>query len=142
MPVAAEATPVVFSLDKTDVAGFGAGPYGQVSLDLIGSGIYAGKIKITVDVSSFSGKTFKVIDTGTHEAFSFNTILGGPFTSPTFTMSGFSVSSLSQLASSPGTNPGFGSFDLAVQSTCTNPGTVSGQCTVTFTSGMRVVSPA
>src|SRR5690242_11099139 len=70
----AEASPIVFSLDKTDVAGFGAGPYGQVTLDLMGSGAYAGKINITVDVSSFSGKTFKVIDTGTHEAFSFNTI--------------------------------------------------------------------
>ena len=122
MPAIADASPVTFSLDKTDVAGFGAGPYGQVTLDLIGSGTYAGKIKISVDVSSFSGKTFKIVDTGTHEAFSFNTILGGPFTAPTFSMSGFTVSSLSQVPSSPGTNPGFGSFDLAVQSTCTNPG--------------------
>ena len=118
----AEASPVVFVLDKTDVIGFGAGPYGQVTLDLMGGGAYAGKIKISVDVTSFSGKTFKVIDTGTHEAFSFNTILGGPFSAPTYTMSGFSVSSLSQAPPSPGTNPGFGSFDLAVQSTCTNPG--------------------
>jgi len=78
-----------------------------------------------VDVSSFSGKTFKIVDTGTHEAFSFNTILAGPFTSPSFTMSGFSVSGLSQAPASPGTNPPFGSFDLAVQSICTNPGKCS-----------------
>src|SRR5438477_10615792 len=72
-----------------------------------------------------SGKTFKIIDTGTHEAFSFNTTIAGPYNSSTFTITTPSYPVVGAPFSAnyaPSTNPEFGSFDMALNSDCTNPG--------------------
>jgi hypothetical protein len=105
-------TDCTYNLDSTQVPGFGTGPYGTVELQLI-----SGKIKFTIDLADGFG--FNLIDTGTHEAFSFNNTLGNP----TMTMSNFSSTLYSAVSGSPGSNPPFSNFANGVQSTtCTNGG--------------------
>lgn len=119
--VSAEATPLVFVLDTSNTFGNSATGYGTVTLTLMNSGPYQGQIRIDV-VMGGSGKTFKIIDTGTHEAFSFNTKIAGPYNASTFTMSGFVPGYPFSANYNPSSNPQFGAFDMALNSTCTNPG--------------------
>jgi hypothetical protein len=78
--VCASTTDCTFNLNSTDVGAFGAGPFGTVELKLNGSAI-----DFTVDLADGFG--FNLIDTGTHEAFSFNNVIGG-----TLALSSFSSS--------------------------------------------------
>jgi len=118
--VCASSTDCIFNLDNTDVSAFGAGPYGTVELKLNGSAI-----GFTIDLADGFG--FNLIDTGTHEAFSFNNVIGG-----TLTMSSFSSNLYSDFGAGPGTNPPFSTFTHALKSTCTN-GSGCGVNTLTFT---------
>lgn len=104
--VCANTTNCTFNLNSTEVGAFGSGPYGTVNLELI-----TNTIKITVDLAD----GFKLIDTGSHEAFSFNNNLGG-----SVTMASFSNAAYAQIAGSPGTNSPFSTFMHGVSSTCTN----------------------
>ncbi|MGH9647147.1 MAG: PEP-CTERM sorting domain-containing protein [Bryobacteraceae bacterium] len=106
--VCASTTDCIFNLNSTEVVAFGAGPYGTVELKLDGSAI-----DFTVDLADGFG--FNLIDSGTHEAFSFNNEIGG-----TLALSGFSSSLYSDYGAGPGTNPPFSSFTNAVKSSCTN----------------------
>jgi len=117
--VCASTTDCTFNLNSTDVVAFGAGPYGTVELKLDGSAI-----DFTVDLADGFG--FNLIDTGTHEAFSFNNEIGG-----TLALSGFSSSLYSDYGAGPGTNPPFSIFTNAVKSSCTN-GSGCGVNTLTF----------
>ncbi len=118
--VCASATDCTFTFSSTDVAAFGAGPFGTVNLALNGSAI-----NFTIDLADGFG--FNLIDTGTHEAFSFNNAVGG-----TLALSNFSSSLYSDFGASPGTNPPFSTFTNAVKSTCTN-GSGCGVNVLTFT---------
>jgi hypothetical protein len=108
--VCASTTDCTFNLNSTDVGAFGAGPFGTVELKLNGSAI-----DFTVDLADGFG--FNLIDTGTHEAFSFNNVIGG-----TLALSSFSSSLYADFGAGPGTNPPFSTFTNAVSSTCTNGG--------------------
>ena len=106
--VCASTTDCTFNLNNTNVAAFGAGPFGTVELKLVG-----GTIDFTVDLADGFG--FNLIDSGTHEAFSFNNEIGG-----TLALSGFSSSLYSDYGAGPGTNPPFSTFTNAVTSSCSN----------------------
>jgi len=108
-PNIARADSLVANFNSTDVGAFGSPNYGTVQLDLVGS-----TIKITIDLADGNG--FNVIDTGGHHAFTFNGNLGGAVT-----MSSFSDVRYYDSLGGGGNSP-FGSFDYAVDSTCTNGG--------------------
>jgi hypothetical protein len=118
--VCVSTTDCIFNLDSTDVSAFGLGPYGTVELKLNGS-----TIGFTIDLADGFG--FNLIDSGTHEAFSFNNVIGGALT-----LNGFSSNLYSDYGANPGTNPPFSTFTNAVTSTCTN-GSGCGVNTLTFT---------
>jgi hypothetical protein len=118
--VCASTTDCTFNLNNTDVAAFGAGPYGTVELKLDGSAI-----DFTVDLADGFG--FNLIDSGSHEAFSFNNVIGG-----TLTMNSFSSSLYSDFGAGPGANSPFSSFTNAVSSSCIN-GSGCGVNKLTFT---------
>lgn len=118
--VCASTTDCTFTLNSTSVGAFGAGPYGTVELKLNGNAI-----DVTVDLADGFG--FNLIDSGSHEAFSFNNQTAG-----TLTMSSFSSNSYSDFGAGPGDNPPFSSFTNAVKSTCTN-GSGCGVNKLTFT---------
>ncbi len=103
-------TDCTYTFNTTAVGAFGAGPYGTVELTLSGSAI-----DFTIGLAT----GFHLIDSGTHEAFTFNDALSGAVT-----MSAFSDSSLysQESGAGPFANPGYGSFSDAVKSTCTNGG--------------------
>jgi len=108
-----------YTFDSTAVGAFGSGPYGTVELTLV-----SGSINFTIDLLS----GFHLIDTGSHEAFTFNDTVA-----ETVTIGSFSNSIYSQAAGSgPYGNSPFGSFSDAVASTCTNGGGCGDQ-SVTFT---------
>jgi hypothetical protein len=109
----AKADTLTFDITQTAVGAFGPGPYGTVTLTLNASG------GIDFDVNLADGFGFNIIDTGSHEAFSFNT--DGSVAASAITLTNFnpapplySPGSLS-VANSP-----FGTFQLTVNSTCTN----------------------
>lgn len=104
----ANTTDCVFSLNNTDVVGFGSGPFGTVELKL-----NSGAVDFIVDLADGFG--FNIIDTGSHEGFSFNNAIGG-----TLSMSNFSSPLYSDFGAGPGSNSPFSSFTNAVQSSCTN----------------------
>lgn len=107
--VCASITNCTFNFNSTAVPQFGAGPYGTVNLALNNT-----FINITIDLAS----GFNLINTGTHQAFTFNTTLAGGVT-----LSNFSSSLYSQnTGSGPFPNSPFSDFDAAVKSTCTNGG--------------------
>ncbi len=108
--VCASTTDCTFNLNTTAVGAFGSGPFGTVELKLNGSAI-----DFTVDLADGFG--FNLIDTGTHEAFSFNNVIGG-----TLALSSFSSPLYSDSGAGPGSNPPFSTFTNALKSTCTNGG--------------------
>ena len=118
--VCASTTDCTFTFNDTAVSQFGAGPYGTVELQLSGSAI-----NFTIDLAP----GFHLIDTGVHEAFTFNDTLTGAVT-----ISAFSDSSLysQESGAGPFKNPGYGYFTNAVKSSCTNGGGC-GDNTLTFT---------
>jgi hypothetical protein len=107
-----------YTFNDTGVSQFGAGPFGTVELTLSGSAI-----DFTIDLAT----GFHLIDSGAHEAFTFDDTLSGAVT-----ISAFSDSIYSQASGAgPFGNPGYGSFSDAVKSTCTNGGGC-GDNTLTF----------
>lgn len=108
-PVCLSTTNCTFDLNDTNVGAFGAGPFGTVNLALSGSAI-----TFTIDLAD----GFNLIDSGSHEAFTFNNTLGGAVT-----ISDFSSALYSQnLGAGPFHNSPFSDFGDAVTSTCTNGG--------------------
>jgi|SRR5579864_5138745 len=110
-------TDCTYTFDTTAVSAFGAGPFGTVELTLVGS---------LIDFSIKLAPGFTLIDTGTHEAFTFNDTLTG----------GVTISAISSATYTQGTgpfnNPGFSTFtDGLISTTCTNGGGC-GSNTLTF----------
>ena len=95
LAIAGAASADTFTLNTTDVVGFGAPPYGQVVTG-------GGGTSLTITLTLFNGTT---TDTGTHEALTFN--LGGTVTNAVFTGAGPNLNLLT-FAAYPGSynNPG------------------------------------
>ena len=110
----------IIDLNYTQVGAFGSGPYGTVELKLNGS-----SIDFTVDLADGFG--FNLIDSGSHEAFSFNNMIGG-----TLALSNFSSPLYSDYGAGPGANSPFSTFTNALTSSCTN-GSGCGVNKLTFT---------
>lgn len=109
-----------YAFDATGVSQFGAGPFGTVELKL-----NSGAIDFTIDLADGFG--FNLIDSGSHEAFSFNNVIGGALT-----LSSFSSPLYSDFGAGPGANSPFSTFTNAVTSTC-NSGSGCGVNLLTFT---------
>lgn len=112
-------TDCTYTFDTTAVGAFGAGPYGTVELTLNGSAI-----DFTLDLAA----GFILIDTGTHEAFTFNDTLGGGVT-----VSNLSDSTNYSQGTGPFNNPGFSTFtDGLISTTCTSGGSSGCANSLTF----------
>jgi hypothetical protein len=118
---AAQATVTVYSLNTTDNAGFGAGPYGSVTVDTAPVGGQPGELDLTVDL--FNGVT---TTTGSHHALTFN--LSGSNVTATFSPKnvgdGFTFLSFPGSYSNPGAPF---TFNAAVDcTTCTGGSATAG----------------
>lgn len=87
-----------FNFNDSDA--FGSGLFGTVNLAL-----NSDTINITVDLAD----DYKLIDTGSHESFTFNDTVGG-----VFVLNNFSNANYSAGVGDPGTNPPFSIFEHAV----------------------------
>jgi hypothetical protein len=87
-----------FAFNDSDA--FGTGLFGTVNLAL-----NTGKITITVDLAD----DYRLIDTGSHESFTFNDTVGG-----SLVLDNFSNANYTPGAGNPGTNPPFSIFEHAV----------------------------
>src|SRR5947207_6634758 len=106
--ICASTSDCTFNFNTTDVAAFGAGPYGTINLHLSGS-----FINITVDLID----NFHIIDSGAHFAVSFN----NTFADPTVVLSNFNPNT-GYAQGAAGSNSPFGAFEDTVTSTCDNGG--------------------
>lgn len=96
--ICADITNCTFAFNDSDA--FGTGSFGTVNLAL-----NSGKITITVDLAD----DYHLIDTGTHESFTFNDTVGGGFV-----LDNFSNANYAPGVGNPGTNPPFSIFEHAV----------------------------
>ena len=94
----ADITNCTFAFNDSDA--FGSGLFGTVNLAL-----NTGKITITVDLAD----DYRLIDTGSHESFTFNDTVGG-----SLVLDNFSNANYTPGAGNPGTNPPFSTFEHAV----------------------------
>ncbi len=112
---AAWASPVVYSFTATDVGAFGAGPYGTVTLNDIGT-------DITVSVALRADLNF-VNTGGPHSIFSFNAL--GVSTSDISNILFNGVANSNVTVAAPGSNQPFGTgFSLMLD--CTGAGCANG----------------
>lgn len=106
-PLATQAD-VVYTFTSTEVAAYGTGPYGTVTLTDNGTGI---------DFSVALRSDLNFVNTGNHSVFSFNAT--GVATTDVTNILFNGVSNSNFTVVSPGTNPPFGnnSFDLMIDCT-------------------------
>ena len=109
--IPAQAT-IIYSFGQTAVGGFGAGPYGSVTLD----DSSPGAIRVTVNLFNH----FLFVDTGAHHAFGFN--MNNP---SAYTMALIAPAADFTLLPGSFTQPGFGGFNRGFDCTLCGNGASS-----------------